>query len=215
MEKAGVRAASLNSVHRDDMTEFMTNNCCCGASGNNAAGVHESVSYRSQGNTTAASSVSTIPMSLSVPVPPPPSFRFRVGEYSEERKRSFVRLSRKYRQSRNANNSGQVRLVFLWLSSILNSCIFRLKMCTICALPLKNNSRDLKTMEMETNRLGIDKSVGSTVLQLFFRFFYDKRRCWSVGLLLLPILVTFLGNTRNRRSSALFYDVGMWWRVGE
>ena len=76
--KAGVRAASLNSVHRDDMTEFMTNNCCCGASGNNAAGVHESVSYRSQGNTTAASSVSTIPMSLSVPVPPPPSFRFRV-----------------------------------------------------------------------------------------------------------------------------------------
>ena len=90
-----------------------------------------------------------------------------------------------------------------------NSCIFRLKMCTICALPLKNNSRDLKTMEMETNRLGIDKSVGSTVLQLFFLFFYDERRCWSVGSLLLPILVTFLGNTRNRRSSALFYDVGM------
>lgn len=102
--KGGVRTSSLNSVHHDDMTEFMTSNCCC--SGGSSTGV-ESVGYRSQGNATIASSVSTIPMSLNVPVPPPPSFRFRVGEYSEERKRSFVRLSRKYRQTRHS--SAQVR----------------------------------------------------------------------------------------------------------
>ena len=55
----------------------------------------------------AASSVSTIPMTLNTSAAPQ-SFRFRVAEYSEERKRSFVRLSRKYRQAQQSQGA-QVR----------------------------------------------------------------------------------------------------------
>nr|CAH0113586.1 unnamed protein product [Daphnia galeata] len=52
----------------------------------------------------AASSVSTIPMTLNTSAAPQ-SFRFRVAEYSEERKRSFVRLSRKYRQAQQSQGA--------------------------------------------------------------------------------------------------------------
>lgn len=61
--------------------------------------------YRGLPNT--ASSVSTIPMTLSTSANPQ-SFRLRVAEYSEERKRSFVRLSRKYRQAQQSKGA-QVR----------------------------------------------------------------------------------------------------------
>ena len=57
----------------------------------------------------ATSSVSTIPMTLNTSAPPQ-SFRFRVAEYSEERKRSFVRLSRKYRQAQQSQGA-QVRIL--------------------------------------------------------------------------------------------------------
>lgn len=59
-------------------------------------------SYHSLSNT--PSSVATIPMQ-SAPAAPP--FRLRITEHSEERKRSFVRLSRKYRQALQ-NQSAQV-----------------------------------------------------------------------------------------------------------
>ncbi|KZS09125.1 Acetylcholine receptor protein alpha [Daphnia magna] len=58
--------------------------------------------YRGLPNT--ASSVSTIPMTLSTSANPQ-SFRLRVAEYSEERKRSFVRLSRKYRQAQQSKGA--------------------------------------------------------------------------------------------------------------
>lgn len=62
-------------------------------------------SYRSLSS--APSSVATIPM-LNAPAHAGPPFRLRITEHSEERKRSFVRLSRKYRQAQQ-NQSAQVR----------------------------------------------------------------------------------------------------------
>lgn len=84
--------------------------------GGSATGSHEDIpasefmagsgidSYRSLPNT--PSSVATIPM-RNVPAHGVPPFRLRITEHSEERKRSFVRLSRKYRQAQQ-NQSAQV-----------------------------------------------------------------------------------------------------------
>ena len=94
-------ATSSSSVNRENMpsAEFMHSSAAGGNSGDN---------YRGLANA-ATSSVSTIPMTLNTSAPPQ-SFRFRVAEYSEERKRSFVRLSRKYRQAQQSQGA-QVRIL--------------------------------------------------------------------------------------------------------
>lgn len=85
------KPASSNVIHRDDLepSEFMT----CGSLD----------TYRAQPNNALPVSV----VAAAVSAQQQPSFRLRVSEYSEERKRSFVRLSKIYRQP-PAHQSAQV-----------------------------------------------------------------------------------------------------------
>lgn len=111
-----MKATSSSSVSRENIpsSEFMH-------------GSGSVDNYRGLANPT--SSVSTIPMTLNTSAPPQ-SFRFRIAEYSEERKRSFVRLSRKYRQAQQSQgaqvsflsyqvnvDSISVLLIAIWLES--------------------------------------------------------------------------------------------------
>ena len=95
----GCRMKGNPSISRENIpsSEFMHSGSGAGL---------DNTYHRGMANPT--SSVSTIPMTLNAPAPPQP-FRFRVAEYSEERKRSFVRFSRKYRQSQAQQSGGQVR----------------------------------------------------------------------------------------------------------
>lgn len=95
--------ASINRENIPSAAEFMHGG---NGSGSTSGGIDNSY-HRGLSNPT--SSVSTIPMALNTPAPPQP-FRFRVAEYSDERKRSFVRFSRKYRQSQQQHSGGQVRI---------------------------------------------------------------------------------------------------------